>query len=81
MKSFVLAALLGQISADHANDVNPFLSKTIYPNPTFTSNVKQTAADHSDEEAILEATELIGAATWIDSMENIKLIEPILKGA
>ena len=81
MKSFALAALLGHVSADHPNSVNPFTGKTIFPNPTFTANVKQTEADHPDSAAILSATENIGAATWIDSMKNIEKIAPVLEGA
>jgi len=88
--SFAVAALLGLISAEqkvltsmkpHANEVNPFAGKTIFANPTFTGNVKKTEADHSDVADMLKVTELIGAANWIDTMDHISRIEPVLKGA
>jgi len=43
--------------------------------------VKKTEADHPDVAKILAVTEKVGAATWIDSMANIALIEPVLQGA
>ena len=80
---FAIATLLGLISSaqSHPNTQNPFLGKTIYPNPKFTTNVESTEKGNDDIKAKLEKIKSVGAATWIDKIDAISLIEPILKGA
>merc|ERR1712110_934338 len=65
----------------HVNQENPFLGKTIYPNPIYTQNVKTTESHHPEVQSLLQKVENIGAATWIDTIAHIDLIEPILTGA
>lgn len=52
MNKATLAALLGTSQAQwfghtrHANSANPFLGKTLFANPLFTSEVKSAEKDY-----------------------------------
>jgi cellulose 1,4-beta-cellobiosidase len=87
MNKFTLAALLGTTSANwmpdvrHANSVNPFVGKTIFANPLFTSEVQGAEKKFPGEAPLMKSTERIGAANWIDSMAKIDSLEPILQKA